>query len=1085
VAVVLAAAAVALTAGAAPAPADDCAGQAPGAGATFAYTGAVQHVRTPEGVSQMAVEVLGGHGGVKADSAPGGAGGLLTATLPVVGGECLDVYVGQYGVDDGGWGWGFGGNMGASLGGFNGGGGGGASAIVRAGAALAVAGGGGGGGGDGRYEFGGTGFPGGAGGAGAGRTGPGDWTGQDGQDAPDESDVAGGQGGWGHDGRNGGSGEHAGAGFDGGGGGGGGGAYGGQGGASYYGDYQTYSFVGGGGGGGGSSAAGSTATDVVASIANQPCPVDGSPACDGTVTLTWVLHPARVVSYGGGGQATPITSRFPRPLQARVVAANGAGVAGVPVTFALPASGASGRFDDVAGGTTSTATTNTDGLATAPPIRAGDTAGGWSATATVADLDAPARFALHNDPARTATALAASAAPSVAGEPVRFAATVAALPSSAPPPSGSVRFTVDGQYVPPAVELDSSGVGVSDPMTLPVGNHVVRAFFVSGDGDEDPSSASITQRVERAQATVELTSPDNPSEAGEPVPFTAVVDAAAPGTGTPTGTVRFELDGDPLGDPVPLAAGSATSPATGLSDGPHVVEASYSGDGDFASAGATLEQTVGAAATATEVGSSAAPSSYGEPVTIAATVSSPAGEPVGSADFSLDGAAVCTAVTLEGAQAECTLPETTAAGDHLVTVAYTPSSPTFTASHGRAVQRVIPARTTLGVLATGNPSVFGESYTLHADVGVLGPGAGTPTGSVQFRVDGAAVGSPVVVGADGATSGSLAPLPAGVHVVGAVWGGDANFAPSAATAPYVVDRAQSTASVYSSADPSPAGTAVTFVADVDLIAPGAGSAGGAVQFRVDGVDRGDPVPVSNGSASSAPVTGLTPGEHDVRASYLGDGDSEPSEATMVQSVSTGGPPLLPIGPIPPFPPRASVSPPLCHRPVVLTGVRPRGGRVLLTGVARRDYLGRRVSIVSRGRWVTQATVRRNGSFHARAPRPSGRHWGRSPYHARVAGLRSPTVRLIPDVRIVSRRNLPDGRVRLRAKVTGGGPATVAVVRQRGCHAGTARRVGRVRAGRAGRLTVVLEAPPRGSASTVYRLRTAGGPSRPVVVAPRR
>jgi hypothetical protein len=1090
--VAVAAASAGLVAGPAPARADDCGPQSPGSGATFSYTGAVQHVRIPIGVERVVVEALGGHGGSNDHTAPGGAGGLVTATLPVTGGECLDVHVGQQGTDDGGWGWGFGGDRGTSAVGYNSAGGGGASALVRGVLALVVAGGGGGGGAVGREAIG-SDHPGGRGGAGSGHGGPGDWTGQNGENTPVEDEVQGGQGGWGHDGRQGGTGEHGPAGPSGAGGGGGGGSYGGQGGASYSGEYA-YASVGGAGGGGGSSAVDAGAIDSHVAVGTEPCPTNGSPACDGKVKLTWVVHPARIVAYGGSGQSTAITTRFPRPLQARVLAASGYRVPGATVRFELPASGATGSFDDIAGGIAATAVANDDGVATAPAILAGAAAGDWRATATVEGVEAAAHFSLRNEPAQTATALAASAHPSVAGEPVRFAATVASFPSSAGVPSGTVRFTVDGNHVPQAATVDAAGVAISEPIALPVGTHVVRAHFV-GDGDFAASDAELTQRVERGQAAVSLASSHNPSEAGAQVSFTATVAAAPPASGTPTGAVRFEVDDEPLGDPVPLAAGSATSPPVALDARPRVVEAFYAGDDEFVGAAATLAQSVGAGATATEVASDTSPSEYGEPVTVTATMRSDAGTPVGLADFQLDGDDLCTGVTLEDGRAHCALPDTIGAGDHAVTVVYTPASPTFAASQGRALQRVIPARTTLGVLATPGPSVFGQRYTLHADVGALGPGSGAPSGSVQFRVDGAALGTPVDIGIDGAISPALAPLPAGAHVVQASSGGDADFAGSTGAAPYVVDRAESTATVASPAEPSAAGADVTFVTRVDLVEPGSGSAGGSVQFRVDGVDRGAPVELRHGSATSAAVSGLAPGDHDVRASYLGDGNVAPTEATAVHTVSaTAGPPGPGSGTgtqapsnVGPGTARALGTLPLCRRPIVLTEVRRHGRRVRLSGIARGEYLGRRVTIVSGGRAVARTTVRRDGGFRVRARRPTGRHWRRADYQARVAGRRSPTVPLVRAVRIVSRRTMRDGRVRLRARLVGTRARTVAVVRRRGCDASTARRVARVRADRRGRLTVTVAPPRAGSEPAVYRLRTArpGSSSLPVVVEPRR
>src|SRR6266487_2136086 len=53
------------------------------------------------------------------------------------------------------------------------------------------------------------------------------------------------------------------------------------------------------------------------------------------------------------------------------------------------------------------------------------------------------------------------------------------------------------------------------------------------------------------------------------------------------------------------------------------------------------------------------------------------------------------------------------------------------------------ASTTTTVTSPSNPSVYGQSVTFNAKVGTSG--SSTPTGSVQFVVDGSNFGSPVAV----------------------------------------------------------------------------------------------------------------------------------------------------------------------------------------------------------------------------------------------------------------------------------------------------------------------------------------------------
>jgi len=79
---------------------------------------------------------------------------------------------------------------------------------------------------------------------------------------------------------------------------------------------------------------------------------------------------------------------------------------------------------------------------------------------------------------------------------------------------------------------------------------------------------------------ISVTSSQNPSIYGQPVTFTANVNAPS---GTPTGTVQFQIDGTNFGSPISLTNGSASTAAiSNLAVGNHSVTAVYSGDSNFA-----------------------------------------------------------------------------------------------------------------------------------------------------------------------------------------------------------------------------------------------------------------------------------------------------------------------------------------------------------------------------------------------------------------------------------------------------------------------------------------------------------------------
>lgn len=117
-----------------------------------ACTKNAETVQVPSGVTAVAMYAVGGHGGTEENSAEGGRGGWVQATLAVNPGDVLTYGVGCYGEGHGGWGYldSSGGKHGVANSdlSYDGGPGGGATVIEHNGEIVVVAGGGGGGGGE-------------------------------------------------------------------------------------------------------------------------------------------------------------------------------------------------------------------------------------------------------------------------------------------------------------------------------------------------------------------------------------------------------------------------------------------------------------------------------------------------------------------------------------------------------------------------------------------------------------------------------------------------------------------------------------------------------------------------------------------------------------------------------------------------------------------------------------------------------------------------------------------------------------------------------------------------------------------------
>jgi hypothetical protein len=158
---------------------------------------------------------------------------------------------------------------------------------------------------------------------------------------------------------------------------------------------------------------------------------------------------------------------------------------------------------------------------------------------------------------------------------------------------------------------------------------------------------------------------------------------------------------------------------------------------------------------------------------------------------------------------------------------------------------------------------------LTTSVAVQPPGAGAPTGSVDFFDGVVKIGTATLTGATATLQTAFAHP--GSHTITASYSGDANFHPSASSAlSEIVDRAQTAAVVTSSPDPSAVGHAVQLTASVAAQAPGAGAPTGTVDFY-DGAAKLGTATLSGGTATLQ-TSSLALGIHTITVAYSGDGD---------------------------------------------------------------------------------------------------------------------------------------------------------------------------------------------------------------------
>ena len=382
----------------------------------------------------------------------------------------------------------------------------------------------------------------------------------------------------------------------------------------------------------------------------------------------------------------------------------------------------------------------------------------------------------------TAILVVSSVDPSVPGESVIYTSVVTPVLPATGTPTGSVAFldgvsTILGCGAQPVV----AGTASCNVTYAVAGSHGITAIY-TGDPNFTPSTSPVfTQTVNPGATSTSLASSVNPSVTGQPVTFTATVNATVPGSGSPTGTVAFLDGGVPIAGCAAqmVAGGTATCVASFDTAGASAITAGYSGDANFiSSTSPILTQTIIQGATAAVVTSSVNPSVAGQDVSYTATVSAvtPAsGTPTGTVAFLNDALTIpgCATQALVAGIASCSVTYAVA-GSHTITAVYS-SDPNFAASTSAPLsQQILLAASRTTVTSPANVWAAGQPGIFDATVAPVGPAHVTPTGTAAFMDAGAPIpgcaSQPVV---SGDASCGVAFTDTGTHPITAVYSGDA------------------------------------------------------------------------------------------------------------------------------------------------------------------------------------------------------------------------------------------------------------------------------------------------------------------------
>ncbi len=366
------------------------------------------------------------------------------------------------------------------------------------------------------------------------------------------------------------------------------------------------------------------------------------------------------------------------------------------------------------------------------------------------------------------------------------------------------------------------------------------------------------------------------------------------GPGTLFGTVDF-YDGDFShllgaaslnGSDQAILQANSLSPTGGTS--PHTIIAVYVGNTDYngsqTSGASNVSQQIEFGDTTT-VTASPNPLTYGvgPSLTITATVTTaantPPGNPLNGTVTFFDGTTqLGSPVNVVNGQATVTLPNNQLSpGPHNLTATFSDantSAPFYITSTSSPYQEAVLSQTTttLSASTNGQPAGFGATVTFTATVAAS---TGTPSdGSVQFFVDGNAVGSPAAVSGGIATFATsslgltLSPTPA--HQITATYLGDGTtYAASSASAISQAVYYNDSISVTATPGTTGVGVPTTLTAVVTPVGT-SNLPTGTVTFYSGGVQIGSPVNLgASGQTSQATlVWTFTPaGTYTVTAAY--------------------------------------------------------------------------------------------------------------------------------------------------------------------------------------------------------------------------
>jgi parallel beta-helix repeat protein len=367
-------------------------------------------------------------------------------------------------------------------------------------------------------------------------------------------------------------------------------------------------------------------------------------------------------------------------------------------------------------------------------------------------------------------------------------ATVTATNPSEPVVGGMVTFNAPLVLQSANITGSPATIGITGTASVTATANALSGSYTvtaTATGVTPPAAFSLSNGLTSVAGVVVGTTLQN-STYGQSVSFTVTINPPSGGP-TPTGTAQFVVDGSNFGSPVTLSGGQATSPAiSNLSATTHTVSANYSGDSNYAPAvSGNFTQTVTKAHLAVVPDNLNRPVAQTNPTLTVHFTGFQLGENATSANITGSPNLTTTATT---ASPIGTYPITVTSAASLSAANYD-----FPATSFGTGTLTVTQGTVAGVVVgtTLQNSTYGQS--LSFTVSVNPPSGGpTPTGAVQFVVDGTNLGSPVILSGGQATSIAVSNLSATAHTVSANYSADSNYAAASGSFTQTVTKAHLT-----------------------------------------------------------------------------------------------------------------------------------------------------------------------------------------------------------------------------------------------------------------------------------------------------